>query len=152
MIKTMRRFHRMFRATPILLFCPDTNGMRNTHSILGRHLVFAVFAGLLAACSQAGSLRDTVATGYYVGDVSVEDVAACVSSAWSKKPLPVNVVQLLGGTSIQLMDGASGKMVALVDVLATGATTTAKYYSKPDVDSSYSDAVMDCLHATSSIQ
>lgn len=136
------------RATPLFGVAADTTRMRSTR----RYLACIALAGLLTACTQAQSLRDTVATGYYVGDTSVEDAAACVSSDWSKKPLPVNVVPLLGGTSIQLSDGAGGKMVALVDVLATGATTTAKYYSKPGVDSSYSDTVMDCLHATSSIQ
>ena len=135
-------------ATPILRFSPDTIRMRDTR----RYLACIALAALLTACTQAQGLRDTVATGYYVGDASVEDVASCISSDWSKKPLSMSVVPLLGGTSIQLSDGAAGKMVALVDVVATGATTTARYYSKPGVDSSYSDAVMDCLHATSSIQ
>lgn len=120
--------------------------------MLRRYLACIAFAGLLTACTQAQGLRDTVATGYYVGDVSVDDVAGCVSANWSKKPLHMTVVPLFGGTSIQLKDGANGNLVALVDVVATGATTTAKYYSKSGVDSSYSDAVMDCLHAISSIQ
>ena len=126
--------------------------MRKTPAILKRHLALVVFAGLLAACSQAQSLRDTPATGYYVGDVSVDDAVACISADWSKKPLPMTIVPLFGGTSIQLKDRADGKLVALVDVVATASTTTGKYYSSPGVDSSYSDAVMDCLHATSSIQ
>jgi len=117
-----------------------------------RHLACIVFAGLLTACTQAQSLRDTVATGYYVGEASVDDVATCVSGDWSKKPLQMAIVPLFGGTSIQLRNGADGKLVALVDIVATGVTTTGKYYSKPGVDASYSDDVMDCLHATSSIQ
>ncbi|HZX72024.1 MAG TPA: hypothetical protein VFE77_14520 [Rhodanobacter sp.] len=117
-----------------------------------RHLVCIGVAALLSACTQAQSLRDTRATGYYVGTVSVSDVADCVSSAWSNKPLHMQVVPLFGGTSIQLEDGANGALVALVDVVATGPTTTAKYYSKSAESSAYSDEVMDCMHATTSIQ
>ncbi|HEV7123512.1 MAG TPA: hypothetical protein VGN24_08810 [Rhodanobacter sp.] len=126
--------------------------MRKTSTILRRYLGCIAFVGVLAACTQAQGLRDTVATGYYVGDMSVDDVVACVSADWSKKPLHMTVVPLFGGTSVQLKDRADVNMVALVDVVATGATTTAKYYSKPGADPSYSNAVMDCLHATSSIQ
>ncbi|MEO7050301.1 MAG: hypothetical protein ABI128_01420 [Rhodanobacter sp.] len=117
-----------------------------------RHLACIAIIGLLAACTQAQSLRDQRAAGYYVSDVSVSDAVGCVSASWSKKPLQMAVVPLFGGTSIQLKDGTDGTLVALVDVIATGATTTAKYYSKSGEDSWYSEQVMDCMHATTSIQ
>lgn len=117
-----------------------------------RYLACIGAAALLGACTQAQGLRDTRATGYYVGTVSVSDVAGCVSAAWSNKPLHMQVVPLVGGTSIQLTAGADGTLVALVDVVATGPTTTAKYYSKSGESSAYSNEVMDCMHATTSIQ
>ena len=117
-----------------------------------RYLACLAIVGLLSACTQAQSLRDKRAAGYYVGDVSVDDAVGCVSASWSKKPLHMAVIPLFGGTSIQLRDGANGPLVGLVDIVATGATTTAKYYSNSDEDSWYSDQVMDCMHATTSIQ
>ena len=116
------------------------------------HLACIVAAGMLAACTQVQSLRDTVATGYYVSDTSVEDVATCVSGRWSNTSTQMSVVPTPGGTSIQLRDISDGSLVALVDIVATGPTTTAKYYAKPGQDGSYADRVMDCMHATSSIQ
>lgn len=116
-----------------------------------RHLACIGVAVLLSACTQAQGLRDTRATGYYVGTRSVSDVAACVSAAWSNKPLHMQMVPLFGGTSIQLHDGADGTLVGLVDVLATGSTTTAKFYSKSAISPAYSNEVMDCMHATTSI-
>lgn len=116
-----------------------------------RYLACIGFAALLNACTQAQSLRDTRATGYYVGTVSVGDVADCVSTAWSNKSPHVEVVPLFGGTSVQLQDNTQGTLVALVDVVATGQSTTAKYYSKSGVSSEYSNEVMNCMHATRSI-
>ncbi len=117
-----------------------------------RHLACATVIGLLSACTQQQSLRNTAATGYYVSSETVEDASNCVSGRWSGKSTELSVVPLAGGTSIELWDGANGPLLALVDILATGATTTAKYYSKSGHDSWYSDQVMDCMHATSSIQ
>ena len=117
------------------------------------HLACIVAIGLLAACSQAETLRDTEATGYYVSDTSVEDAATCVSGAWSNKSTQMAVVPTAGGTSIQLRNPTDGSMVVLVDIIATGPTTTAKYYSKrPGENAAYANQVMDCMHATSSIQ
>ncbi len=116
-----------------------------------RHLACTAVIGLISACTQEQSLRNTAATGYYVGDQTVEDVATCVSGRWSGKSDQLAVVPLAGGTSIELWDGANGPLLELVDILATGATTTAKYYSKSGHPSWYSDQVMDCMHATSSI-
>lgn len=117
-----------------------------------RYLACAAVIGLMSACTQEQSLRDTVATGYYVSNQSVEDVATCVSGRWSGKSAQLVVVPLAGGTSIELWEGANGPLLEMVDILATGATTTAKYYAKSGHDSWYSDQVMDCMHATSSIQ
>ena len=119
--------------------------------IMKRYLACMAVVGLLTACTDAQSLRDSVATGYYVGDRSVEEVVACVSGSWSKKPAQMAVVPLFGGTSIQLRDGEGGPMIALVDIVATGATTTARYHSKAGQQDWYSEQVMDCMHATSSI-
>lgn len=119
--------------------------------IMKRYLACMAVVGLLTACTDAQSLRDTVATGYYVGDQSVDNIVACVSGSWSKKSARMAVVPMFGGTSIQLRDGEGGSMVALVDIVATGATTTAKYHSKPGQDAWFSEQVMDCMHATHSI-
>jgi hypothetical protein len=115
-----------------------------------RYLACITVVGLLAACTQAQSLRDSRAAGYYVGDQSVDDVVACVSGKWSGKTTHMDAVQLFGGTSLQLRDG-EGSMIALVDIVATGSTTTARYHSKTGQQDWYSDQVMDCMHATSSI-
>ena len=119
--------------------------------IMKRYLACMAVVGLLTACTDAQSLRDTVATGYYVGDRSVDEVAACVSGSWSKKSAQMAVVPLFGGTSIQLRDGEGGPMFALVDIVATGSTTTARYHSKTGQRDWYAEQVMDCMHATSSI-
>ena len=116
-----------------------------------RYLACMAVAGLLAACTQAQSLRNSPATGYYVGDRSVDEVVACVTGKWSGKSTHMDTVALFGGTSIQLRDGEGGPMVAMADIVATGATTTAKYYSKTGQKDLYSEQVMDCMHATSSI-
>jgi hypothetical protein len=122
-----------------------------TPMIMKRYLTCIAVVGLLSACTQVQSLRDSPATGYYVGDRSVDEVVACVSGSWSKRSAQMGVVPMFGGTSIQLRDGADGPMVALVDIVATGPTTTAKYYAKAGQDAWFSEQVMDCMHATSSI-
>ena len=81
----------------------------------------------------------------------MDEVVACVSGSWSKRSAQMGVVPMFGGTSIQLRDGADGPMVALVDIVATGPTTTAKYHAKAGQDAWFSEQVMDCMHATSSI-
>ena len=116
------------------------------------HLACIVVVALLTACTQVENLRDKDATGYYVGDTSVEDAVTCVSGGWANKSTQMAVVPTLGGTSIQLRDTKSGSIVAMVDIVATGPTTTAKYYAKPGQDAAYADKVMDCMHASSSIQ
>jgi hypothetical protein len=116
-----------------------------------RYLACAAVIGLLSACTQEQSLRDTRAAGYYVTDQTVEAVETCVTGKWATKSAQLGVVQLSGGTSVEVWDGKSGPLIALVDILATGATTTAKYYSKSGDRSWYSDQVMDCMHATHSI-
>jgi len=119
--------------------------------IMKRYLAFIAVVGLLSACTEVQSLRDSPATGYYVGDRSVDEVVACVSGSWSKRSAQMAVVPMFGGTSIQLRDGAGGPMVALVDIVATGPTTTAKYHANAGQDAWFSEQVMDCMHATSSI-
>ncbi|MGH8158532.1 MAG: hypothetical protein ACREPQ_10475 [Rhodanobacter sp.] len=116
-----------------------------------RYLACIAVVGLLTACTQAQSLRDSRASGYYVSDQSVDEVVACVSGKWSGKSAHMDAVQLFGGTSLQLWGGDGGSMIALVDIVATGATTTAKYHSKSGQQDWYSEQVMDCMHATSSI-
>lgn len=116
-----------------------------------RYLGCAVVLGLLGACTQQQSLRDARAAGYYVSDQTVQEVATCVSGKWASKSAQLGFVQLTGGTSVEVWDGKNGPLIALVDILATGATTTAKYYSKSGNRSWYSDQVMDCMHATHSI-
>ncbi|WP_077444428.1 hypothetical protein [Rhodanobacter sp. C05] len=117
-----------------------------------RYLACIAVVGLLSACTDAQSLRDSAPSGYYVADRSVDEVVACVSGSWSKRSAHMAVVPMFGGTSIQLRDGADGPMVALVDIVATGPTTTAKYHSNAGQDVWFSEQVMDCMHATSSIQ
>lgn len=116
------------------------------------HLACIVAATLLTACTQAESLRDKDATGYYVGDTSAEDAVNCVTGAWSNKSTEMAVVPTPGGTSIQLRDARDGSIVAMVDIATTGPTTTAKYYANPGQDAAYAHKVMGCMHATSSIQ
>lgn len=120
--------------------------------MMKRYLACAAVIGLMSACTQEQSLRDTVATGYYVSNQTVEKIANCVSGRWSAKSAQLSAVPLAGGKSIEVWDGARGPLLEMVDIVATGATTTAKYYSKSGHDSWYSDQVMDCMHATSSIQ
>ncbi|WP_139350136.1 hypothetical protein [Rhodanobacter sp. C03] len=91
-------------------------------------------------------LRDSTPTAVYIGSNSAEDVASCVSSAWSTKPLHMTTAQMIGGISIQLQQNADGPIVALVDIKPVGANTTAKYYSQlPYDDTWYFEQVKHCM-------
>lgn len=116
-----------------------------------RRLISAAVIGLLTACTQGQSLRNTRAAGYYVTDQSVQVVANCVAGKWTTKTARLHEVELTGGNSIEVWDSENQAMIALVDIVATGPTTTAKYYSRSGDRSWYSDQVMDCMHATHSI-
>lgn len=111
-----------------------------------RHMACVISLTLLSGCSSVAKLRDSTPTAAYLGSNSVEDVVACVTGAWSAKPLRMTTAQMFGGTSIQLQDNAGGPIVALVDIKAVGANTTAKYYSQlPYDDTWYFEQVKHCM-------
>jgi uncharacterized protein YceK len=113
---------------------------------MNRSLALAAGALLLAGCSSVGSLRDSTPTAIYVGTASVEDVAGCVSQAWSTKPIQVKTVDLFGGTSIQLQKDSGGPVLAVADIKAVGPKTVAKYFSRfPDDDTWYFQQIKDCM-------
>ncbi len=60
------------------------------------HLGGIVAAGMLVACTEVQSLRDTVATEYSISDTSVEDFATCVSGRWTKTSAQMSAVPTPG--------------------------------------------------------
>lgn len=111
-----------------------------------KYLICAALLMLLSACSSAGNLRNSAPTAVYAGDTSAEQVTSCVSSAWAKKHYQVTAVPLLSGTSLQIQDTATSPVLALVDIVPTGAKTVAKYYSRMvDDDSWFFGQVKDCM-------
>lgn len=109
-------------------------------------LIGVVLLMALSACSSAGNLRNGTPTAVYMGDSSASDVVSCVSTAWQTKHYQVNPVPLVSGTSLQLQESDSGPVLALVDIVPTGANTKATYYSRmPDDDSWFFRQVKDCM-------
>ncbi|MBB6247895.1 hypothetical protein [Rhodanobacter sp. A1T4] len=100
----------------------------------------------LSACSSAGSLRNGTPTAVYMGSSSASDVVSCVSTAWATKHYQIDAVPLTSGTSLQLAESDSSPVLALVDIVPTGANTKATYYSRmPDDDTWFFQQVKSCM-------
>ncbi|HET6552930.1 MAG TPA: hypothetical protein VFG49_05260 [Dyella sp.] len=114
-----------------------------------RHAAFMLLATLLAGCTTASHLRDSQATAMYRGNGSVQDIAACVSAAWSQKPVHLVTNVLYGGTTIEIHMNDRAPAVALVDIKPVSDKTVASYYSSfKDDDSWYFEQIDHCVTAT----
>jgi dolichyl-phosphate-mannose--protein O-mannosyl transferase len=114
-----------------------------------RVAVLAVFATLLASCSTAGSLRNGKPTAAYQGSGSVQDIASCISEAWSSKPVHLKSYVLYTGTTIEIHKTETGPALALVDIKPVSDRTVATYYSAFDEDDTwYFQEIEHCMNTT----
>lgn len=113
-----------------------------------QYVAFASLAVLLAGCTAQQSLRNGQPTAMYEGTGAAGDVANCVNTAWSAKPLHLSMIVLYSGTTIELRKTEDGPVVALVDIKPVSDKTIASYYSSLDEDDSfYFDHVQSCMNA-----
>ncbi|QNK03340.1 lipoprotein [Dyella telluris] len=114
-----------------------------------RYVVPALAMTLLAACSSAGSLRNSKPTASYAGAGSAGDIASCVSNAWGTKPVHLESHVLYTGTTIEIHKTPDGPAVALVDIKPVSDRTVATYYSNFDEDDTwYFEQVAHCVDTT----
>jgi hypothetical protein len=114
-----------------------------------RYVVPALAMTLLAACSSAGSLRNSKPTASYAGAGSVADIASCISGAWGAKPVHLESYVLYTGTTIEIHKTPDAPAVALVDIKPVSDHTVATYYSNFDEDDTwYFQQVADCVDTT----
>lgn len=113
------------------------------------HAGLMLLAALLAGCTSTSNLRDSQATAMYRGNGSVQDIADCVSIAWSQKPIHLVTHVLYGGTTIEIHQTENSPPIALVDIKPVSDKTVASYYSAfAEDDSWYFEQVDHCVSTT----